>query len=138
MKRNISVILAVVLVCLTLLGCGGKQTVSKYHIEYLNKEMDEKKLIETFDKCLTPCREVRENKLYFCVMARSVSDNLHLEEGQGDYLDLDKLHGENYKRELMEFNLGYSEKGYLDMCHRCHGMDAINYPIPVAEQLDMN
>ena len=109
-----------------------------YGFEYLNKEMDEKKLIETFDKCLTPCREVRENKLYFCVMARSVSDNLHLEEGQGDYLDLDKLHGENYKRELMEFNLGYSEKGYLDMCHRCHGMDAINYPIPVAEQLDMN
>lgn len=38
MKRNISVILAVVLACLTLLGCGGKQTVSKYHIEYLNKE----------------------------------------------------------------------------------------------------
>ena len=109
-----------------------------YGFEYLNKEMDEKKLIETFDKCLTPCREVRENKLYFCVMARSVSDNLHLEEGPGDYLDLDKLHGENYKRELMEFNLGYSEKGYLDMCHRCHGMDAINYPIPVAEQLDMN
>lgn len=108
-----------------------------YGFEYLNKEMDEKTLIETFDKCLTPCREIRENKLYFCVMARSVSDNLHLEEGQGDYLDLDKLHGENYKRELMEFNLGYSEKGYLDMCHRCHGMDAVNYPIPVAEQLDM-
>ena len=109
-----------------------------YGFEYLNKEMHEKELIETFDKCLTPCREVRENKLYFCVMARSVSDNLHLDEGQDDYLDLDKLHGKNYKRELMEFNLGYSEKGYLDMCHRCHGMDAINYPIPVAEQLDMN
>lgn len=36
---------------------------------------------------------------------------------------------------LLEFNLGYSEKGYLDMCHRCHGIDAVNYPIPIAEQL---
>ena len=103
--------------------------------EYVNKEMDEEKLIETFDKCLTPCREIRENRLYFCVMARSVSDNLHFDEGKEDYLDLNQLNGENYKRELMEFNLGYSEKGYLDMCHRCHGVDAVNYPIPVAEQL---
>lgn len=106
-----------------------------YGFEYLNKELDEEKLTETFDKCLTPCREIRENRLYFCVMARSVSDNLHFNEGKDDYLDLDQLNGENYKRELMEFNLGYSEKGYLDMCHRCHGMDAVNYPIPVAEQL---
>lgn len=106
-----------------------------YGFEYLNKELDEEKLTETFDKCLTPCREIRENRLYFCVMARSVSDNLHFDEGKDDYLDLDQLNGENYKRELMEFNLGYSEKGYLDMCHRCHGMDAVNYPIPVAEQL---
>ena len=68
-------------------------------------------------------------------MARSVSDNLNYNEGKDEYLDLDKLTGENYKKELLEFNLGYSEKGYLDMCRRCHGMDAINYPIPVAEQL---
>lgn len=106
-----------------------------YGFEYLNKEPDEEKLTETFDKCLTPCREIRENRLYFCVMARSVSDNLHFDEGKDDYLDLNQLNGEKYKRELMEFNLGYSEKGYLDMCHRCHGMDAVNYPIPVAEQL---
>lgn len=106
-----------------------------YGFEYLNKELDEEKLTEIFDKCLTPCREIRENRLYFCVMARSVSDNLHFDEGKDDYLDLNQLNGENYKRELMEFNLGYSEKGYLDMCHRCHGMDAVNYPIPVAEQL---
>ena len=108
-----------------------------YGFDYLNKDMDETELIQTFDRCLTPCREVRGNKLYFCVMARSVSDNLYLNEGKNDYLDLEKLSGENYQKELLEFNLGYSEKGYLDMCHRCHGMDAEHYPIPVAEQLDM-
>lgn len=105
-----------------------------YGFDYLDKDMDETELIQTFDHCLTHCREIRGNKLYYCVMARSVSDNLHLNEGKNDYLDLEKLNGENYKKELLEFNLGYSEKGYLDMCHRCHGMDAEKYSIPVAEQ----
>ena len=106
-----------------------------YGFDYLNKDMDEEELTQTFDRCLTPCREVRGNKLYFCVMARSVSDNLHFNEGQDDYLDLELLKSDNYKKVLLEFNLGYSEKGYLDMCHRCHGIDAVNYPIPIAEQL---
>ena len=108
-----------------------------YGFDYLDTDMDETVLIQRFDQCLTPCREVRGNRLYFCVMARSVSDNLYLNEGENDYLDLEKLDGDNYRKELLEFNLGYSEKGYLDMCHRCHGMDAEHYPIPVAEQLDM-
>lgn len=107
-----------------------------YGFEYFDRGMDEERLIQAFNHCLTPCREVRGNRLYFCVMARSVSDNLNLREGKDDYLDLDKLTGEDYKKELLEFNLGYSEKGYLDMCRRCHGMDAVNYPIPVAEQVN--
>lgn len=109
-----------------------------FGFDYLNKEMNETELIQTFDHCLTPCREVRGNKLYFCVMARSVSDNLHFNEGKNDYLDLETLNGVNFKRELLEFNLGYSEKGYLEMCHRCHGAHAENYPIPVAEQIDVS
>lgn len=106
-----------------------------YGFAYVDRGEDEEGLIQAFDQCCTPCREVRGNKLYFCVMARSVSDNLNLGEGKEDYLDLDKLLGKEYKKELLEFNLGYSEKGYLDICRRCHGMDAVNYPIPVAEQV---
>lgn len=81
------------------------------------------------------CRDVRGNRLYFCVQARAVSDNLHLDELDDDYLDLSLLAGDNWKKKLLEFNLGYSKKGYLTMCHRCHGMDAVNYPIPAAEQV---
>lgn len=106
-----------------------------YGFDYLEKDMNEKELINTFDHCLTPCREIRDEKLYFCVMARSVSDNLHFNEGIDDYLDLEKLEGENWRKIFQEFNLGYSWKGYLDMCHRCHGMDAEKYPIPIAEQV---
>lgn len=106
-----------------------------YGFEYVNREASEKELIRVFDQCKTPCREVRENKLYYCVMARSVSENLEYNIGLDDYLDLDKLSRECYKEKIMEFQLGYSEKGYLDMCNHCHGGEAKKYPIPAGEQL---
>ena len=55
---------------------------------------------------------------------------------EDDFLDLEKLHGD-YKKILMEFELGYSEKGYLDMCRHCNGADAKDLTIPVAEQVSV-
>lgn len=52
-----------------------------------------------------------------------------------DYLDLERMSEDNYKKELIEYNYGYSEKGYLKMCHRCRGKNAEKFPIPVAEKL---
>ena len=67
-------------------------------------------------------------------MARSVSENLSKNVGESDYLDFNKLQGNNWKRELLEYLEGYSEKGYLDMCRFCHGADCYNYIIPAALQ----
>jgi hypothetical protein len=106
-----------------------------YGFEFVNRSENEEELIKVFDACKTPCREVRENKFYYCVMARSVSDNLGYYVGEKDYLDLERLDSLEYKKELLEFTLGYSEKGYLDMCHHCNGLEAKNYPIPAAEQI---
>lgn len=106
-----------------------------YGFEYVKREVSEEELVQVFDKCQTPCKEIRGSRLYFCVMARSVSDNLHLDIGNDDYLDLNMLEGTRYKSELVEFAIGYSEKGYLDMCRHCNGADAVKYPIPVAEQI---
>lgn len=47
-----------------------------YGFDHVNCEASEKELIKCFDSCRTHCREVRENKFYFCVMARSVSENM--------------------------------------------------------------
>lgn len=106
-----------------------------YGFGNFDRNLETEKLIEAFDACKTPCREVRENRFYFCVMARSVSDNLGYYVGQDDYLDLDDLNGEDRKKRLLEFTLGYSEKGYLDMCNYCRGAEAKNYPVPAAEQI---
>lgn len=105
-----------------------------YGFETVDRDCDEAGLIKVFDECRTPCREIRGNKLYFCVMARSVSENLGMGIGQDDYLDMDALTGGNYKKILLEYNMGYSEKGYLEMCRHCNGAEAYMYPIPAAEQ----
>ena len=67
-------------------------------------------------------------------MARSVSDNLGFGVGKDDYLELADL-GENGKKVFLEFDMGYSQKGYLDMCNFCHGADAVKYPVPAAVQM---
>ena len=103
-----------------------------YGFETVNRAGNQEELIRVFDACKTPCREIRGDKLYYCVMARSVSDNLNLGVGQDDYLDLNKI---DDKKVIEEFLIGYSEKGYLDMCRHCNGADAHKFPIPVAEQL---
>lgn len=101
-----------------------------YGFGRVNRKGTEDELAEVFDRCNTQCREVRDNRFYYCVMARSVSENLGLKVGENDYLDLNTCS----KKLLMEFQLGYSEKGYLDMCNHCNGAEAVNYPIPPAEQ----
>lgn len=94
----------------------------------------EEDLVQVFDSCKTPCREIRGSHYHYCVMARSVSDNLKLGVGKEDYLDLLEMHEED-KKILWEFQMGFSEKGYLEMCKRCRGAEAKKYPIPAAEQV---
>ncbi len=124
-------------------------TLDKYYVPYIlgseeiewfdygfesgNRGRQKEELVKVFDQCHTLCREVRENRFYYCVMARSVSENLSINVGENDYLDLDQLEGEKGKKELLEFHMGYSEKGYLDMCDYCSGKDASI--IPAAEQI---
>lgn len=105
-----------------------------YGFETVDRGGKAEDLIPVFDKCKTPCREIRGNRYYYCVMARSVSDNLGFGLGDEDYLDFNKIKKED-KKVLLEFEMGYSDKGYLDMCNHCNGADAVKYQIPVAEQV---
>ncbi len=106
-----------------------------YGFDYLRRNASESELIEIFDECRTPCREIRGSKYYFCVMARAVSDNLGLLLGKEDYLDINSLNEADKKKVFMEFELGFSDKGYLDMCDRCYGNEIKNHIIPSAEQV---
>ena len=102
-----------------------------YGYDYVDRGNNEKELIKIFDQCLNGCHAVRKNQYFFCAGAEARSRNLGLHVGETDYFDLSSCD----KMELFEFNMGYSEKGYLDMCNFCHGSNSWKYPVPVAEQI---
>ncbi len=107
-----------------------------YGFDLVDNGTDEMKLEKVFDSCGTPCHEVRGNRYYQCVMARSISENMKKGQvGRNDYFDLSSVCSENDKRIFFEYMMGYSDKGYLDMCRNCRGIDAENYQIRVAEQM---
>lgn len=103
-----------------------------YGFEEVDRGSEEKALIVAFDECRTPCREISGSKYYYCVMARSVAANLGIEAGKTDYIDLTEIED---RRILLEFQMGFSNKGYLDMCRYCRGAEAKNHRIPAAEQI---
>lgn len=120
--------------CQVLYTMGNKETQwMDYGFETVFRNATEEELIRVFDRCKTPCREIRGSRYYYCVMARSVSDNLKLNVGKEDYLELADLTKQD-KKVILEFDKGFSDKGYLDMCNRCRGAEASDYPIPAAEQ----
>lgn len=94
---------------------------------------DEENLQAVFDRCKTHCREVRGNKYYFCVQARAVGENMSFDVDD-DYFDLSQIKSIEDKKALVEFGMGYSEKGYLDMCKYCYGAEALERIIPRAIQ----
>ena len=109
-----------------------------YGFEYVNRDDDQELLIDVFDKCRTECHEIRGSRFYTCVMARSVSDNLmNGLVGEDDYLELSDLnpHVLTDKAVFLEYVMGYSDKGYLDMCKHCNGPERDKYIIPASEQL---
>lgn len=107
-----------------------------YGFDYVNRKASADELIKVFDACRTPCHEIRGSKFYYCVMARSVAENMHKGIGEEDCLDLKELNDECGRMMFFEYTMGYSDKGYLDMCKFCHGAEAKSHLIPVAEQVE--
>ena len=110
-----------------------------YGFDYLNRKASPLQLEKVFDDCFTPCHEIRGSRFYFCVMARSVSENMGKNIGSEDYFDLAKIEnnrGGGGKIAFFEYTMGYSKKGYLDMCNYCYGTEAKERIIPVAEQMN--
>ncbi len=109
-----------------------------YGFEYVDRKASPTELEKVFDACMTPCHEIRRDRFYFCVMARTVAENMNKGVGKDDYLYLSQLSPDRWedRMKFFEYTRGYSDKGYLDMCNYCHGAESKNYPIPAAEQME--
>lgn len=102
-----------------------------YGFEEVDRGEDVCQFVEAFDRCRTDCREIRGSRYYYCVMARTVPENMGWRIGADDYLELKDLQD---KKIFFEYQQGFSSKGYVDLCRHCRGAEALRFLIPAAEQ----
>lgn len=102
------------------------------HLEsnnYTDKELENK-----YIACANPFHTIRKGKLYLCCYLDYATEAGFIESREEDSFDLRKMNGNN-RKELVEFIMGYSKKGYGSMCIKCQGSIAINSSrCAVAEQ----
>lgn len=107
--------------------CGYPQESNEIPVENL------KAFYEACDR--RSCQGLLGTKLFYCGMAIGAQRTGYCNASETDYIDLSR--DDIDKKELLEFMLGYNEKGYIEYCKKCNGGPNINqkYVIP-GEQLE--
>lgn len=97
------------------------------------KNLIEKEAQTHFNLCGVPWQEYREGYFYLCNYSAyaAVAGLYRIKENERF-----SIKNDFHKKELMEFRLGYSEKGYVDFCRQCDGYFNNPYHVRPAEQMD--
>ncbi|MCI8981299.1 MAG: radical SAM protein [Hungatella sp.] len=104
------------------------------NIKTSKKIEDKQYLSRFFDDCNSSCRAFYKGHFIYCVPA-FYSDIAINDKEEMDY-DNDNFYFPEGSAELLEWSLGFNNKGYLDMCKLCNGYITINSNfIKPAEQL---
>ena len=99
------------------------------------KEYTEYELVEKYNCCHVPWQEYNNGKLYTCNYASFAAKADITSIDESEIYDISKVKNENIK-EVMEFRLGFSEKGYAEFCKKCAGYIEINpYKVKPAIQI---
>lgn len=95
----------------------------------------EEKLMDYFEGCKAPFRGLYDDKVFFCHLETSaIRAGLH-NETEDDYFNLNQ-DTSDIKKRFLEFDFGYSRKGYVSFCAKCRGCDTVNkLTVPAAEQM---
>lgn len=96
---------------------------------------DEEHLRMHYSKCAMYCRDFDDGKLYHCCSNfAAVKAGIFL-ANDNDYFDFKK---DFTKKELMEYELGFCDKGYTTFCEVCRGCsDEVNpFHTQVAKQVE--
>lgn len=89
----------------------------------------EEMLIKKFNDCNNPFMEFKKDKIHLCCYSEFAAQAGLITQNSTELYDISKFNNKN-KKELIEFRLGYSEKGYAEFCKYCNGLPVIN---PTAE-----
>ena len=99
--------------------------------------LQEEQLIAHRDSCTQSWQELRDGKLYSCNYAAyaTVAGIAGSQDVEETY-DL-RSFSDDKKKELVEFRLGYTEKGYTEFCKKCLGFtDKNTDKVKPADQIE--
>ena len=86
--------------------------------------LTEEELIRHRSECGQTWQELRDGKLFSCnYAAYAAVAGIAGGQDEEECYDL-RTHTEDRKKELVEFRLGYTEKGYTNFCKKCRGFTA--------------
>ena len=127
--------------------CRGKynellKKLKKFHINYYQNKVDswidlapdktdfshlsEDELVRHRSECNQTWQELRDGKLYSCnYAAYAVVTGQMGEQDKEETYDL-VAHDASKNKELVEFRLGYTDKGYTNFCKHCRGFTPQN------------
>ncbi len=94
----------------------------------ISNGMTPNQLIEHFDRCTAPFRGLNDGKFYYCHLNTSAVRTNLFPLNDNDYLKIDNVS----KEELLKFDLGYTDLGYITFCQNCNGCNTGYNKIPVS------
>lgn len=97
----------------------------------IKKNLTTDKLIKHFDSCTAPFRGLNEGKFYYCHLNTSAVLTKLFPLNENDYVDLRIIN----KEDLIKFDLGYTNLGYVTFCDNCNGCNTgIKIPVSYEKQ----
>jgi len=97
----------------------------------IKKNLPTDRLIKHFDSCTAPFRGLNDGKFYYCHLNTSAVLTKLFPLNENDYVDINTIS----KEELLKFDLGYTDLGYITFCDNCNGCNTgIKVPVSYEKQ----
>jgi organic radical activating enzyme len=97
----------------------------------IKNNMSEEDLINHFDSCTAPFRGLNDGKFYYCHLNTSAVLTKLFPPNENDYVNLSEV----YPQDLIKFDLGFTELGYITFCDNCNGCNTgIKVPFSYEQQ----
>jgi organic radical activating enzyme len=97
----------------------------------VKKNLSTDKLIKHFDSCTAPFRGLNDGKFYYCHLNTGAVLTKLFPLDKNDYVEIDKVS----KEDLLKFDLGYTDLGYITFCDNCNGCNTgIKIPVSYEKQ----
>lgn len=97
----------------------------------IKKNLTTDELIKHFDSCTAPFRGLNDGKFYYCHLNTSAVRTNLFPLNNNDYVSINDVS----KEDLIKFDLGYTNLGYVTFCDNCNGCNTgIKVPVSYEKQ----